>query len=284
MKPMLKYRGGKQGELKYLEKWIPESFDRYIEPFFGGGALYFSLEPDRAIIGDVNKPLMEFYEDVAGNFDRLQCELGLLQALYEANRKVFESRKLADPESRVKDDNEDLYCQMRRQFNGLEPSSFLRGTLYFFLNKTAYSGMVRYNAKGEFNVPYGRYKHFNTSVVTREHSKLLSSAKRMNTDFSEVLSLCNRGDFVFIDPPYDCAFSDYGNGTDFSERDHERLADTFFSLPCKALMVVGSSELTERLYGASATERYFKNYAVNIRGRFKSSSEHMLVVNSPRPK
>lgn len=281
---MLKYRGGKQGELKYLEKWIPESFDRYIEPFFGGGALYFSLEPGRAIIGDVNKPLMEFYEDVAGNFDRLHHELGLLQALYETNRKVFESRKLSDPKARAKDDNEDLYYQMRKQFNGLAPSSFLRGTLYFFLNKTAYSGMVRYNSKGEFNVPYGRYKHFNTSVVTREHSKLLSSAKRMNTDFSEVLSLCNRGDFVFIDPPYDCAFSDYGNGTDFSERDHERLADTFFSLPCKALMVVGSSDLTERLYGARAIERYFKNYAVNIRGRFKASSEHMLVVNSPRPK
>lgn len=62
------------------------------------------------------------------------------------------------------------------------------------------------NAEGEFNVSYWRYKHFNTSVVTRAHSELLGKAKRMNTDSSEVLSLYNPGDFVFIDPLYDCVF------------------------------------------------------------------------------
>lgn len=282
MKPMIKYRGGKSKELKYLRRWIPTNYDRYIEPFLGGGALYFDLEPSEAIINDLNTPLMTFYDDVATNFDRLHKELSDLQIIYDKNRKEFDDKKANAPTTRVPDANEDLYYQLRAQYNKQIPSILLDGTLYFYINKTAYSGMIRFNKKGEFNVPYGRYKNFNTSLVTKSHSALLKRAKRMNTDFEEVFALCNSNDFMFLDPPYDSPFSDYGNAETadgFSATDHIRLAAAFFDLPCRALLVIGSTELTEELYGLHVVERYEKSYAVNIRNRFKANSEHILVLN-----
>lgn len=282
LKPMIKYRGGKSRELSRLLEWVPDTFDRYIEPFFGGGALYFAIAPDNAVINDLNARLMSFYGDVADNYDRMRTELDEIESVYESNRRDYEALKQRFPDDRVPDANEALYYSMRAQFNGLESTLLLAGTLYYYINKTAYSGMIRYNNNGEFNVPYGRYKHFNTRVVTEKHSVLLRSATRMNTDFENVLAGCGPDDFVFLDPPYDSPFSDYGNEETkdgFSEDDHCRLADLFFALPCKALLVIGSTPLTESLYGAHVVSRYSKSYAVNIRNRFKANSEHILVTN-----
>lgn len=282
MKPMLKYRGGKSKELGYLKKWVPLKYNRYIEPFFGGGALYFDIEPQKAIINDLNKSLMKFYDDVATDFARIHRELAFLQCMYELNRADYEARKAASPDKRVDDANENLYYSLRAQYNGLAPSNLLPGTLYYYINKTAYSGMIRFNKRGEYNVPYGRYKNFNTALVTEEHSALLRSAIRMSADFEDVFKLCKEDDFVFLDPPYDSPFSDYGNAetaNGFSEADHRRLAKAFFRLPCPALLVIGSTNLTEELYGSHVVERYEKSYTVNIRNRFKANSEHILVMN-----
>ena len=282
LKPMIKYRGGKSQEINKLLFWIPDKFDRYIEPFFGGGALYFALAPEKAIINDLNSRLMSFYTDVADNYSRMRRELDKIEQEYESNRKEFEKLKQSQPDKRVLDKNEELYYSMRDQFNKIRSTNYLEGTLYYYINKTAYSGMIRYNRSGEFNVPYGRYKHFNTSVITQEHSKLLKTATRMNSDFEEVLANCTSDDFVFLDPPYDSPFSDYGNVetiNGFSESDHRRLAKVFFDLPCKALLVIGSTPLTESLYGNNVVSRYDKTYAVNIRNRFKANSEHILVSN-----
>lgn len=282
LKPMIKYRGGKSRELSHLLEWVPDTFDRYIEPFFGGGALYFALAPDNAVINDLNARLMSFYDDVADRYDRMRAELDEIESAYESNRHDYEALKQMHPDDRVPDANEALYYSMRAQFNGLESTSLLAGTLYYYINKTAYSGMIRYNSNGEFNVPYGRYKHFNTRVITEKHSVLLQSATRMNTDFENVLAECSPDDFVFLDPPYDSPFSDYGNEETkdgFSENDHRRLAELFFALPCKALLVIGSTPLTESLYGTHVVSRYSKSYAVNIRNRFKANSEHILVTN-----
>lgn len=279
---MIKYRGGKSKELVHIKRWIPHTYDRYIEPFFGGGALYFDLEPERAVINDLNKPLMQFYEDVALHYDRLHHELEKIQNVYEKNRLDFEKRKKITPEEKVPDANEALYYQFRAEYNHLEPSEYLPGTIYYYINKTAYSGMIRYNKNGEFNVPYGRYKNFNTSLITEAHSQLLRTAIRMQGDFERVFAICRENDFVFLDPPYDSPFSDYGNAETadgFSEEDHRRLAKAFFSLPCPALLVIGSTELTEGLYHEHVVERYAKSYAVNIRNRFKANSEHILVTN-----
>ncbi len=156
--------------------------------------------------------------------------------LYAGNRKDFESLKVIHPDERVEDKNEELYYRLRGMFNGTVDKEYSDALLYYYINKTAYSGMIRYNARGEFDVPFGRYKHFNTKSVTLSHSKLLQQAELFNLDYSDIFNMCREDDFVFLDPPYDCVFSDYGN-------------------------------------------EYEKNYAVNIRNRFKSSARHIVVAN-----
>ena len=282
MKPMLKYRGDKKKEIPELMKFVPEKFDRYVEPFFGGGALYFHLEPKQAILNDLNSGLMRFYEGVRNDFEAVSRDLSAMETLYEANRRKFEVLKAASPDERVPDSNEVEYYRIRDMFNGKIPPEFSWSSLYFYINKTAYSGMIRYNKSGEYNVPYGRYKHLNTSGVTEGHSRLLRSAELHTGDFQKIFDMCKEDDFVFLDPPYDCVFSDYGNpeiADGFSEADHRRLASAFFDLPCKALLVIGKTELTESLYGDHIVHEYGKDYAVNIRNRFKSSSKHILVLN-----
>lgn len=282
MKPLIKYRGGKSKEIPNLIKHIPQFNGRYIEPFFGGGALFFYLEPQKAIINDINSKLMAFYTGVRDNFGSLKNELSEIESIYTDNRKQFEKLKSKTPEKRVNDNNEPLYYKIRDMFNDLVEKEYSDALIYFFINKTAYSGMIRYNAKGEFNVPYGRYSNLNTSLVTMAHSKLLSNAEIFNHDYSEIFRMANEDDFMFLDPPYDCIFSDYGNiehKDGFNERNHKELARQFKMLNCKALMVIGRTPLTEKLYGDMIIDEYGKSYAVNIRNRFKSEASHILISN-----
>lgn len=279
---MIKYRGGKSKEIPHILSHIPRFKGRYVEPFFGGGALFFYLEPRRAVINDINSRLMNFYRTVRDDYPSLRRELDEIETVYTQNRNDFDALKARTPDERVEDKNEDLYYRLRDMFNGLIPAAYSQALLYYYINKTAYSGMIRYNAKGEFNVPFGRYKHLNTHIITLEHSKLLQRAEIFNTDYSEIFSKCKNDDFVFLDPPYDCTFSDYGNKEykdGFTEEDHTRLAQDFRNLPCKALMIIGRTPLTEALYDKFIVEEYDKNYAVNIRNRFKAGARHIVVAN-----
>lgn len=282
MKPLVKYRGGKSKEIPHLKKHIPQFSGRYIEPFFGGGAMFFYLEPKKAIINDINSKLMAFYSSVKSDFEQLQKELFEIEKLYTMNRKKFEELKSRTPELRVDDENEILYYQIRDMFNNLVDKKYSDALLYFFINKTAYSGMIRYNSKGEFNVPYGRYANLNTSLVTKCHNKLLANAEIYNQDYKHIFDLANKDDFMFLDPPYDCVFSDYGNveyKDGFNEHNHIELARNYKKLKCKSLMVIGKTPLTEKLYEGMIVDEYGKSYAVNIRNRFKSIATHILIAN-----
>jgi DNA adenine methylase len=282
MKPLVKYRGGKSKEIPQLLSHIPQFHGRYIEPFLGGGALFFHLEPKMAIINDINSKLISFYLGVKNEFKLLKSELTEIELIYSKNRIQFEELKSKTPDKRVEDGNESLYYQIRDMFNDLTEKKYSEALLYFFINKTAYSGMIRYNSKGEFNVPYGRYANLNTSLVTHSHSKLLSKTEIYNLDYSEIFKMATEDDFMFLDPPYDCIFSDYGNiehKDGFNERDHIELANKYKKLRCKALMVIGRTPLTEKLYGDMIVDEYGKSYAVNIRNRFKSEASHILISN-----
>lgn len=282
MKPLIKYSGGKSKEIPQIVAQIPRFSGRFIEPFFGGGALYFHLEPHRAIINDINSKLIEFYRGVQQNYPALRKELDEVEKIYHSNRMEFEELKALTPNERVKDKNEAFYYSMRDMFNGLSDKAYSDALLYFFINKTAYSGMIRYNAKGEFNVPFGRYQNINTSLVTEAHSNLLSSAEIYNLDYSEIFNMANDDDFIFLDPPYDCVFSDYGNEEykdGFNDECHIKLAQDIRNLNCRVLLVIGRTPLTERLYGDMIIDEYAKTYSVNIRNRFKSSASHILVAN-----
>ena len=282
MKPIIKYRGGKSKEIPFLVPYIPQYKGRYIEPFFGGGAMYFHLEPERAIINDINTKLMEFYMGVKQHYTELSYELSLLEKTYKANRMEFEELKKLHPDDRVLDKNEDLYYSLRNMYNGISEPKFSNAALYYFINKTAYSGMIRFNTKGEFNVPYGRYKNFNTSLITEQHHQLLSKAEIHNSDYKSIFDIADTEDFIFLDPPYDCTFSDYGNDeykNGFNEDHHRQLANDFYNLNCKAMMVIGATPLTRELYGKSIIAEYNKNYSVNIRNRFQAEAVHMIITN-----
>lgn len=285
MKPIIKYRGGKSKEIPQILPYIPSFTGRYIEPFFGGGALFFYLEPHNAIINDINSNLITFYEDVKYNYYKIKKELSEIEKIYNKNRAEFDKIKALNPNDRVDDANEELYYKIRNMYNGLCDRELSFGTIYYFINKTAYSGMIRYNSNGLFNVPYGRYKNFNTSLLTEEHHKLLKKAEIYNHSYEDIFEMVNEDDFIFLDPPYDCVFSDYGNEImkdGFGEERHRKLAEDFRKLKCKVLMVIGKTQLTEELYGDLIVAEYEKSYAVNIRNRFKSESQHILVTNYGR--
>ena len=281
MNPLLKYRGGKSREIARFEKYIPQSFSTYIEPFFGGGALYFYLEPQKAIINDINEKLIAFYYNVRDEFSILRNQLDLLQDTYETNQKLFRALK-SDTTERVENKNEALYYLIRDMYNGKIPSAYLDGVLYYFINKTAYSGMIRYNQNGDYNVPFGHYPNFNTKIITEEHSKLLQKAKIYQLDYARIFEMSSADVFMFLDPPYDCIFNDYGNidmMNGFDEEQHRRLANDFKKLKCKAMMIIGKTPLTEELYGDYIIDEYYKNYAVNIKNRFKAEAKHIVVLN-----
>jgi len=281
MNPVLKYRGGKSREIPRFLQYIPDDFNRYIEPFLGGGAVYFHIEPENAIINDVNERLMTFYRQLRNEYPLMRKQLNELQKLYETNQLVYKKIKAKKPDERVPNANEELYYRIRELFNNPD-DTYLDGVLYFFINKTAYSGMIRYNNSGEYNVPFGRYPNLNTQLVTLQHSELLQGAELLNLDYRQIFNMAEEDDFIFLDPPYDCIFNDYGNidmMNGFDETEHRRLAEDFRNLPCRALMIIGKTPLTEELYGDLIFDEYYKNYAVNIKNRFNNDKIHIVVSN-----
>ncbi len=225
---------------------------------------------------------MNFYRTVGNSFGNLQRELTELQAIYERNQMEYKTRKKCHHDNRIPNANETLYYQLRDQYNGITPAQYSRAALYFFINKTSYSGMIRFNSQGHFNVPFGRYEHFNTNLVTREHSILLRRTEMLCADYEVSFRRAGQNDFMYLDPPYDCVFNDYGNlefVNGFDEMEHRRLAKCFRELRCKALMVIGHTPLTEELYGDLVKAEYVKDYAVNIRNRFHSQAAHYVITN-----
>lgn len=281
MNPVLKYRGGKSREIPRFLQYIPKNFNRYIEPFFGGGAVYFYLEPTKAIINDVNQRLINFYIQLRDNYPEMRQQLNKIQNIYEKNQQIYKHAKLNNPNEHIINNNEELYYKMRNLFNHSN-TKFLDGVVYFFINKTAYSGMIRYNNSGEYNVPFGRYPNFNTKLITLKHSELLQNAEIYNLDYKKIFDMAKKDDFMFLDPPYDCVFNDYGNidmMNGFNEDEHRRLAKDFKNLKCKALMIIGKTPLTLELYGDYVFDEYYKNYAVNIKNRFNNDKMHIVVKN-----
>lgn len=281
LKPILKYRGGKQREIPDFIDRVPRKYHRYFEPFLGGGAVYFYLEPEQAVVGDVNRKLITFYQQLRDQYPLMRRQLDELQRQYEENQTEYEALKARYPDEHCENRNEALYYRIRAQYN--HPTrEFLEGVTYFFINKTAYSGMIRYNSSGEYNVPFGRYRHLNANAVTQAHSELLRRATVLCADYRDLFQQAEGEDFMFLDPPYDCIFNDYGNidrMNGFDEAEHRRLAADFRNLSCRALMIVGKTPLTQELYGPYIRGEYQKRYAVNIRNRFQSQATHIIVQN-----
>ena len=281
MLPLIKYSGGKSRELDNYLSYIPD-YDIYYEPFFGGGATYFAIQPSKAYVADINEPLIKFYKSYVEDYARVKKELSSLGEIYKNNHILFNKCREDNPGKRIKDLNENLYYQIRSMFNSEAPSKYAYGTLYYFINKLAYSGMIRYNKQGKFNVPFGRYANFNTELATLGHKQLLETATIANESYQASFEKATENDFIFLDPPYDTTFSDYGNETltgDFDERSHKQLAEDFKNISAKALMIIGETPLISELYSGYIQGAYEKKYAVNIRNRVNSSAKHLIIAN-----
>ena len=181
--PIVKWVGGKRQLMFELLKNMPKSYNRYFEPFIGGGALFFELQPSNAYISDMNEELINLYNVVKNDVYELIEEL----KKHEISKEYFMNIRNID-----------------RTKNYKKWSNIQKASRFIYLNRTCFNGMYRVNSKGEFNVPFGNYK--NPRIIDERNlincSNLLQKTEIRNTDFSEILNYVQNGDFVYFDPPY----------------------------------------------------------------------------------
>ena len=286
MKPIIKYCGGKSREIKYFAKYFPDSFETYYEPFLGGGAVFFEFMPKwgvtkNAFLSDSNRQLMNFYKDFSKHYQRIRNELKGLEAEYKVNQMEYELEKTINPKEHVVNRNENRYYLFRRALNGSWHCDYSSATIYYYINRLAYAGLTRFNSKGEFNTPFGHYKKFSIENADLSHAQLLQQAElkccKYKYAFERACGADSTKNFMFLDPPYDGVFSNYG--TPFGEKEHRELAQDFRNLSCKALMVIGKTPLTEELYRGYIKNEYGVKYAIDIKNRMPRNNGHLIVTN-----
>lgn len=236
IEPFLKWAGGKSQLLKQFEPLFPKpnSYKRYIEPFVGGGAVFFYLEPREAVIADLNKDLINAYKVLKNHVEELVKTL----EYYQQNH------------------SKDFFLKIRDEYNADKLDNINKAAHLIYLNKACFNGLYRVNKKGGFNVPFGQHKKF---TVNKEGllaaSKLLKHTKIENTDFENVLKYAQKGDFVYFDPPYypltkGSDFTSYTKES-FLEKEQEKLADIFEQLDrrgCLLMLSNSDTKLIRSLY------------------------------------
>ena len=249
MKPIIKWSGGKTDELDEIMKHVPESYDTYVEPFVGGGALFFHLAPQKAVINDVHSDLVNLYSEIKnGNGNQIW--------------NLMDASEFTEEE----------YYKVRDVYTPSTPTE--KAVQFYYLRKTCYRGMLRYNKKGKFNIPYGRYANVNYEVLSRTTIH--------NEDFSFVFDKYkSENNFCFIDQPYDSEFTDYGY-CKFGHPEQERLAAAFKASTMKCLMIVGDTPYIRQLYSDYIVGSYPKNYKFRLHsGRVGNeiNKEHLIIKN-----
>lgn len=240
LRPFTKWTGGKRQLLSVIKSLMPESYNRYFEPFVGGGALFFELAPKDAIINDFNSELINCYQQIKDNPSEL---IKSLSKHKESNSKEYYlNLRSADRDSRIE------------KMNNVE-----RAARIMYMLRVNFNGLYRVNSKNQFNVPYGRYK--NPQIVDSDLIVSISQYLNENTiyilngDFEEAVKDVEAGDFVYFDPPYiplseTSSFTSYTH-EGFSYEDQVRLRDTFKKLDEKGAYVMlsnSSSPLVGELY------------------------------------
>lgn len=224
--PFLKWPGGKRWLWKTLQSLVPTSFNTYFEPFFGGGAIFFSLSPKVAVLSDVNPELINAHIQVRDDVEAVIARL----------KKLSVSRE--------------SYLRMR---DARFRSKLSQAVRFIYLSKTAFNGMYRVNRRGEFNVPFAGQldrKLFNPDVLRVASQRLQGSTLRVR-DFSESINAANRGDFVYCDPPYTVLHNNNGflryNERLFSWSDQGRLAELSRAAVARGAFILVSNAGTEHV-------------------------------------
>ena len=260
-RPCFKWAGGKSRIMPALRKHLPESFGTYYEPFFGGGAVFFDLEPTHAVIGDKNSRLIKAY---AGIRDHVGDIIGLLKTSIHS-RDYFET--------------------VRRFPIDQAPADEVAWWL-LYLNKTAFNGLYRVNGNGRFNVPFGDYA--NPTICDEQNLRAVSAALHgviMSAgDFATTVQAAEEGDLVYFDPPYvpassTSSFTSY-TADGFGLPDHRRLRDVARELKLRGVHVVISNSATpavEELYRGFELHRIAAPRSIAARGRSRGQVDEFII-------
>ena len=271
-KPFVKWAGGKRQIMSEIKKYVPENYDTFYEPFLGGGAVFFELAPKKAVINDYNSELMNVFECIKDEvkFDKMCTELNH----HEANH------------------SEEYYYQVRnidrdpKKYNKL--ADYKRAARTIYLNKACFNGLYRVNSKNEFNVPFGKKEKVNTyegqnlGVV---HCILnFNDIKLLSTDFEEAVKDAKKGDFVYLDPPYDSDTSTFNDYTEngFNKDEQRRLALLFKELSDRGCYVMLSNHntiLVNELYKDYNIHVISAKRNINSNGKKRGKVEEVIITN-----
>lgn len=246
-KPILKWAGGKRQLLDELYARFPESYENYHEPLFGGGALFFDMEPKDGSINDTNPRLINFYKQVRDNPKEL---IEKCRDFKDPESEPDQLREFSDTDRNGKS-VEQYYYQQRALFNrrpyGEEYDEIEEAALLLYLNRTCYNGLYRENKDGGFNVPIGRYSNpdWVRADEIRAASRTLQNTKILNHDFEYILRHAEEGDLVYLDPPYEPMsateyFTSYSK-EGFGRKDQERMLEVAIELDEVGVYVILSN-------------------------------------------
>ena len=246
--PFVKWAGGKRQLLSKIKERMPEQYNDYYEPFVGGGAVVLELQPENAVINDINKSLINAYTQIANNPDEFLDAVNML-------------------DNEMWDDGKEYYYSIREHYNDKlmrEEFDIELAALFVFINKHCFNGLYRVNGKGLFNVPYNKSRKASVDKkAIVETSKYLRSINIINGDFENACRNAQAGDFVFIDSPYaplkPTSFESYTK-EGFDVESHRRLAKLFDELSergCYCMLTNHNTEFINELYGN-------KGYSIDV--------------------
>lgn len=239
LSPFIKWVGGKRQLLPYLMKYVPKKFNTYYEPFIGGGALLFKLEPENAVVNDFNEELINTWNVVKNNIDELN------EQLYIHEQK----------------DSKEHYLDVRsvdRDGRILNMSNVERAGRFIYLNKAGYNGLWRVNQKGQNNVPYGSHKKLNLKpdcILTDSEYLNKNNIRMTNGDYKECLKNVKKGDFIYLDPPY-IPLNPTSNFTSYTkdafgliqQKELAKFAEKLDSIGAKVMLSNADVPLIDELY------------------------------------
>ena len=268
--PVVKWVGGKRQLLDDLTPLFPKRITSYCEPFLGGGAVLFKLQPDIAYVNDINSELIQMYEVIRDNVDELIALLG-------------EHPNEEEHFYRVRDWDRD-----KKQYEQL--TEVQKAARVIYLNKTCYNGLFRVNNAGEFNTPFGHYKNPNivNEPVLRAVSSYFGRAQVTfsSVDYARVLADVEKGTFVYLDPPYDpvsgtANFTSYAKGG-FDRQEQIRLRQCCDELNRRGIKFMLSNSATDFIidqYAAYNITIVKAKRAINSDGTKRGQVDEVVVRN-----
>ncbi len=237
----IKYLGGKRNEIQYFKKYIPD-FDLYVEPFLGGGSVLFNLLPEKAIVNDYDKLLIDYWKSVK----------------YNCNDLIKEIKKY---ENKI---DKDSYYIVREMYNkGMVKN---KEAFYFYINRIGFGGLIRKNKKGEINTPYRQSikldRYYN---IIKQNSNCLKNVK------------INNKTFIFIDPPYLETYDYNLNSNNKVLEIYKYLYKYIKNTDGKVMIVTKESEIINKMFNGYIIDNYNKKYVINP-CKIKST-KHLIITN-----